>query len=1225
MPDVQPSIQPTDLLIRDALTGAYSRAVLEDLLPKEIERSRRDGTALTLCFFDIDHFKSINDAYGHGRGDDVLRALVLCIHEVTRSIDLLFRYGGDEFVLVLQQTRLEDARLVCERLFERLRSSVFAGDPPLAISISMGVASFPLDASDCDGLLRVADARNYLAKRLGRGQFVASDLSLDASLHGDAQGRLIERDQAIEVTRTFFQKLQTQRRGALAVVGEHGSGRTRFLEQIVHLAQLYKKAILRLPTKLSAQGRQYASLTAARWSLPLPIAANIEAFDRTLLQGLAQQGKDGLLIIVDDCALLDRATRQLVQQLVAVSTIPELGVVYSVEPGADPLVSNSACATTTITLAPLSEEGFKIWLFSLLHWEAPPPFVHWLWARTGGMPGRTQVALQQLMEEGLLRPAEDASWMISPGYLTYEFPAAAPEPPSPLHNFPFNSTKFIGRERECWQIDRLLETRRLVTLVGLGGIGKTRLALEVALARHDLYTDGVWFVSLESVQHPDQVLSAIARTLGLKEIDTLSVGERLKEYLRSKAMLLVLDNFEHVLEAADMVTDLLVAATELRMLITSRERLFVAGEQIFHVPPFSVPDPQAMSGQADLGDYGAIALFTDRARAVRPDFMLTDASTPVVTAICERLDGIPLAIEVAAARSAEFTPPLLFAQLDQHLTALPAGRCSYSERQLALCGTISWSYSLLLPEEQVLFRRLGVFVGTWSAVAASCTAWGEDRQVSADPQHSAAIADLLQSLQRKHLLRSHDAPDGTPGYTMLETIRELALEQIQLYGEAEQQRWNHALYYLTMVEQAEAELVGPNRAAWLAQFEYEYSNLSVALEWLISRQDIVRALRFATAFWKFWQYRGYPHEGRLWLDRALTLAEQYIAAQKDQVDEGELRMLQSLVAKGYCGAGWLAHDQGDYQAVTRYFEASLWLGSVLDDRRTVGLALQGIGSVSLLQGDYQKSYRCFEESQAIFYALGDLEEAAWATNHLACALRYLDDFDQAEVCFTTSIATFEQMGQLWGYDITLNNLAHMMLDTGRLDRVKSLLEPWLANKRAVHKERSLKFGVALTRLAEAYFQEGDLALARSAFMECLEISSQYGYATLVVEARNGLGRIALLQGDPQEARRCFHEGLQLERALRKVAQIAFLLEGVGQLALIAHDAPGAARFYGMVEVLRTINRVVVPEFYRNAYERSVADIRDRLEDGQFDSLYLEVQQLSLDQMLSSAITFLTTS
>jgi predicted ATPase/class 3 adenylate cyclase len=559
------------------------------------------------------------------------------------------------------------------------------------------------------------------------------------------------------------------------------------------------------------------------------------------------------------------------------------------------------------------------------------------------------------------------------------------------HNLPAQPTPLLGRERELEALGTLLrrEEVRLVTLTGPGGTGKTRLGFQVAAELLDDFPDGVFFVDLAPITDPGLVTSTIAQTLGVREAGSQPLLNNLKACLREKQLLLLLDNFEQVLAAAPLVADLLAAAPRLKVLVTSRALLRLRGEKSFPVPPLTAPpavDGQwlrvdgpaksktgILSGPSTMhhrlaqrapaiSQYPAVELFIQRARDAQPDFAVTNENAPAVAEICHRLDGLPLAIELAAARIRLFPPRAMLPRLGSRLKLLIAGARDLPARQQTLRSAIAWSYDLLEPAEQKLFRRLAVFVGGCSLEAAEAVgSAGGDLEID--------VVDGAEALVSQHLLQQREGADGEPRFGMLETIREYGLEQLEASGEAEAIRRQHRDWYLALAEHAERGLYGENQTGWFDRLEREHDNLRAALAWTRAQGQSEEGLRLGRALKEFWYVRGYLAEGREQLAKLLALpgAEVRTAAR----------------AKALHGAGGLANRQLELGPARALLEENLALFRDLGDQGNIARALRILGEVACGRGDYEEARAFIEESLAILRELGDKDSLGLSLYYLA--------------------------------------------------------------------------------------------------------------------------------------------------------------------------------------------------------------------------------------------------
>ena len=586
---------------------------------------------------------------------------------------------------------------------------------------------------------------------------------------------------------------------------------------------------------------------------------------------------------------------------------------------------------------------------------------------------------------------------------------------------PVPPTALLGREHEVAAVRALLlgEGVRLVTLTGPGGIGKTRLGLQVAAELSEHFGDGVFFVSLAPISDPALVAPTIARALNLREIErgTRPPEEILEAYLAGKRVLLLLDNFEQVTAAAPLVADLLAQCPGLSALVTSREPLHLRGEREYPLPPLALPSTPADA--TTLARYPATALFLERALAVKPDFTIADTTAAAIAEICARLDGLPLAIELAAARVKHLSPEALVARLSSRLGLLTAGPRDLPDRQRTLRDAIAWSYDLLAPAEQMLFRRLAVFAGgcTLEAAEAICPAGGG---LEID------VLEGLASLTDKSLVREADTGvEHEPRYTMLETIREFSLEQLAASGEADALRRAHADYFLDLAQRAEPFLTGAQQGLWLERLDREHGNLRLALAWARDSGASALGLRLAAAIWRFWYTRGDLSEGRGWLEELLA---------RTAAPEAGALQLQSIRARALVGAATLSSIQFDPDRATMQGEESLRLGRELGDKAVMADALNVLGLLALHRGDVARAAALCAEGLALDRELGDPWATARALLSLGQSAYAQANYAHAGALFTEGLALMRQAGSISHSATALLYLGHVAREQGDLAR-----------------------------------------------------------------------------------------------------------------------------------------------------------------------------------------------
>lgn len=743
-------------------------------------------------------------------------------------------------------------------------------------------------------------------------------------------------------------------------------------------------------------------------------------------------------------------------------------------------------------------------------------------------------------------------------------------------------SRLIGREQEVADVQRLLlsEEVGLLTLTGPGGIGKTRLAMQVAATLLDHFVDGIYFVALAPIRDAALVISAIAQAVGVHELAGRPLQEILQDTLCARRMLLVLDNFEHVVTAAPLVGELVAACQQLKVLVTSRSTLHLYGEQEFPVPPLALPDPHRLTGgegeiAPNLARVPAVMLFVQRAAAAKPDFVLNAGNAAAVADICIGLDGLPLAIELAAAKVKLLSPQALLARLQQRLVLLTGGAHDLPARQRTLRSEIAWSFDLLTPSEQVLFRRLAVFVGGFSLDAAQAVSNGAgDLRMD--------VLEGIASLVDQNLLRREQGPDSEPRFGMLETIREFGLEQLAAGGELEMLRRRHADYFLALSEAVEPELRGPNRRPWLARLEAENGNLRAALAWsqaaaspgADSGEDDGRrdhGVRMAAALTWFWFFGNHTREARGWFASIL-------AARAIPQSDGEQGATAAL-AQALWGAGLMAIVESDYPAARMYLEESVAVGRQIGDRSTLAVSLRELDLLELYQGNLAAADRYSKEGIALGRETGsdwDLALALFNAGYIASAL---GDNVRASAAFQESQILFQKVQDEWGVALALSGLGLVASQQGDYATARAQLEA----SRRLWKNQSDKWslGDVLCLLGEVLHRQGELERARDPYTECLLVSHDVG-----------------------------------DRA-----RTALMLHHFGALAQACEQYGDAARLFAASAAIRS--RTSGTHWFtltgNDDYERDISALRSRIGEAAFAAHWAAGQALSLAQAIELAL------
>jgi predicted ATPase len=752
--------------------------------------------------------------------------------------------------------------------------------------------------------------------------------------------------------------------------------------------------------------------------------------------------------------------------------------------------------------------------------------------------------LAQLLTERFTRPTQ----------------TPVPTRPAPL---PVPRMPLVDRVQELALVRELLQRADvgLVTLSGPGGVGKTRLAIQVATDLASQFADGTAFVELSSLTDPMLVVQTVARDLGVSQTGDVSLEERLLAYLEPRDMLLVLDNAEHLLAAAPLVTQVLDATPRLKLLLTSRAPLRVRDERTVRVLPLALPDTESLPDLNRLSQVPAVALFVERVREVQPTFALTADNAQAIAEICRRLDGLPLALELAAARSTVLPPASLLARLVHRLPLLVHGARDVPQRQQTLRNTIAWSYDLLAEGEKALFRRLSAFVGgfTLEAVQAVCV-------LDTDARTSSASDEVLEQLARlldKSLVQPQQDVGGEPRFTMLETIHEYAQEQLEASGEAATVQQRHADYFLQLAEEAEPHLASSEREVWMERLDREDANLRAALTWSKADKDAVQTeLRLGRALFFYWFLRDSVREGRAWLEGMLERTA--------GTDRSAAR------GRALIGAGWLAWEEGDHAAASLRAEEGLSIVRELGDKRESGNAEWLLGLVRMGQRNSAAARPLLEESRILFKDLGELSREAFTLYYLGMAAYFSGDRAVARAHYEESLRLFQEQGDVFGVTLLVSALEVVGLPQDEEERARSLYEQSLQLLRA-SRDRG--------RLGMILINSGDVWLHH-------------------------------FRGE-QQAKTLYQQGLHLWQDMQRVDNGMGIVKGLAGLAEVAAalgQAERAGRLLGVADRL-----LLSTSLSRDDLNKRVAEARMHLDATAFTAGWTAGQAMTEKQAVTDAL------
>ena len=727
------------------------------------------------------------------------------------------------------------------------------------------------------------------------------------------------------------------------------------------------------------------------------------------------------------------------------------------------------------------------------------------------------------------------------------------------HNLPAPRTSFIGREQEMVEIKRTLAMTRLLTLTGAGGSGKTRLALEVARDLVGLYADGVWLVELAGLSEGEIVPQAVAAALGIKERPGQPLIDTLIGSLRAEQTLLLVDNCEHLLEAtAGLVDAVLDSCPQVRIVATSREALNVNGEVRWSVPALSMPAPQGSPTVEVVEGSESVRLFVERASQRAPTFALTSGNVEAVSEICRKLDGIPLALELAAARVGVLAVTEIASRLGDSLMLLTGGGRTVEPRQRTLRGALDWSYELLLEGEKKLFRRLSVFAGGWTLEASEAVASGEGVE-------EGEVLDLLSELVEKSLVVAEPTTEGGVRYRLLEPVRQYALVKLKESGEAETAKRSHAEHFLVLAEEAEPELFGPREVEWWARLEEEYDNVRAALSWSLEGADPELGLRLAGALRLFWLSRGHYGEGRGWLDEALAR-------------DGGASVMARVKALG--AASVVARRQGDLDRAKAASEEGLRLSAEAGagGGHDVAFFTNMLGLVSLLRGDLEQATKLAEEGLVLSRKASDTECIGDSLLLLGHASRSRGDYVQAKQFYEEGLALARES---WGGASLVSS--------------------------------------CLNHLGWISLCEGDLGQATALFEEAAALTREQRSEELLMPLCN-LGWVALMGGDLERAKALHNESLALCHELGDKRYASYCLEGLACVAGAEGEAGRAARLYGTAEALREAIGIPVEPAVRTLEEPYLVGARNQLEETTWEALFAEGLDMRLEEAVEYSLS-----
>ncbi len=816
--------------------------------------------------------------------------------------------------------------------------------------------------------------------------------------------------------------------------------------------------------------------------------------------------------------------------------------------------------------------------------------------------------------------------------LQSEFPALRALDVFP-NNLPTQLTSFVGREKEMLEVTQMLKQSRLLTLTGSGGTGKTRLSLQVASGILEQFKDGVWFIELAPVSEPALVPSTVANVLRLRVEDSRPLIDVVMDWLSDKEALFILDNCEHLIDAcAQFANTILQHCRGVRILASSREALGVAGEAAYRVP--SLPTPNEPLDIHQLETFDSAKLFIQRATLTLPTFQLTDDNASFVAQICSRLDGIPLAIELAAARVRALSVEQIAERLDDRFRLLTGGSRTALPRQQTLRALIDWSYQLLSEDERLLFRRLAVFVGGWTLDAAE--------SVCSEERSGFDVLDLMSRLVDKSLVNvEHSA--GESRYHRLETIRQYAREKLFDTDEVVSLRDKHLTYFVGLAERADVELQGRAQKKWLARLEAEHDNLRAALEWSLKSQPEA-GLRIAAALREFWDTHGHLTEALKWLGtmldatknipptpvrvKAVFAAALFSSRQSDlegwkaRQDEG-LALAESFddtwgIAQGLVSHGlFKEYFENDIEAAELFYRRALEYGRKLNDKLFLGQSLGPLASCALKRYEYARAEEIFRESLSLFREVGNTREIAGAYGNLAEVALTQRNYESARVSAEESLALYRELDDKHGVATALRALSIASHNQGNIQQAQMAAEQGVMLFRQLGDRACM--GLTISVLARHVLGQGDAERASEVAQEAVKVLREIGNVSSEIGALDVTGRIALAQGDLFKAQEYFRDGISHLKDAKEVSQLPSLLEGLANVLARSSQTQVAILLLGAAEALRERIHLARMQFETAEYDALMSTLHEEIDDETFQALWKNGRAMTTEQAIESAL------
>ena len=1102
--------------MKDPLTSALSRQSFEQEFKKASMEAQLGSDNLSLAFIDLDHFKSINDAFGHRRGDEILIEFSDRLKSMIRDSDQLFRYGGDEFILLMPFTLKEQSIIALRRIHECLNSMEFPGNPPVHVDFSIGISSYPEDCIDATQLFEIADQRLLEAKYRGRKLIISEDLSSDDDFHFDDVSRIIEREQALHDSRQCLNHLPQIRRGVLVVLGPSGSGLSRMLSEVRKEANLRGYETIWLTADAAIKLVPFGALAEsdAPWCSRSDHNTSVRMLLKAFINHHNEDSTRPCVFLVDNMQYLDYHTVELMNSLVDLNTELPVGLIYT-SSIPDPRISTT-CPFKTVELKPLTMPGVKIWLRSFLRWEPADPFLRWLFRETNGLPGNIQKSISYLIKRGILKKSSENTWSLSDTYRELHLQQRLGLQTNQRNsNLPTKLADFVGREQELANIRTLLKSKRLITLTGPGGIGKTRLALQGGWLELDRFIDGVFIASLASITSKEFLISALADAIGFTFFGDQDPEVQLFSYLQDKNMLLIVDSFDYFISNAELLNEILEMCSQIYILVTSREVLNLQGEWIYEIKGLPVPDINSESPEM----YHAFQLFLLGAQRVDSKFNATAENIPDIIRICQLTGGMPLSLELASAWVSVLNCREIADEIEKSLDFLRSTQGNLPERHRSLRAVFEQSWRMIKEEERQIFQRMTIFRGGFDKNAAN--------------EIAEAPVSVLLSLKSKSLIYRSESNR----YYILESLRQYGEQKLEdIQDEARRIQRKHSLYYADLVRSMYAEINDANKI--ISAMSSDIENIREGWKHAVMAGELDCIAGYLPSLFHYYDIAGPYSEGYHLLD----FAADYF--QNVSINASTMEF-ERIKAKLLNFKGYFAFQLARYTDAGCIFKDALSISKRIHDSQMAADAFDGLGKVARRLGRCDEARNYHEQSLVIRQKINDRVGLTQTLHRLANVLNFLGQNEEAQDLLEQSLGIARELQDERQEANVLVDLGICMGKLGRVDIQRNYLRQSLQIRKRLHDTPGVASSLDILAYVEKFF--GNYDLAREMLQESLEIRKKIGDRWGIAASQLNMSDIQKLTGKFREASEAVEECLAIFKDIHYQRGIARAMNRKGEI------------------------------------------------------------------------------